>query len=75
MSGRVETLAWLIARYGDVTVAQAIELLRLELRVELEGGTCDRCGAVDDEPCSEGCRCDECRTDDPDDFPGWAVWE
>lgn len=32
MSGRIETLGWLLARYGDVTVAQAIELLRLELR-------------------------------------------
>jgi len=32
MSGRVEVLAWLLERYGDVTVAQAIELLRLELR-------------------------------------------
>lgn len=32
MSGRVEMLAWLLKRYGDVTVSEAIELLRLELR-------------------------------------------
>lgn len=32
MSGRIEVLGWLIARYGDVTVLEAMALLRLEAR-------------------------------------------
>lgn len=34
---------------------------------------CDECGS--EEECAPECRCDECRADEPDDFPGWRVWE